>query len=438
MRLLPIVLAAPLLLAALAGCSDKPIGPGGPGGHLDIDPWPAVQSRMSGVPCDADVGTDTSANLVQLANVSYADEAGIHGELDVRGNLALHARYSSGGFEIVDISNPLEPKDLGAFDYNGDDPGNAFDVKFSPDNATAILGLGDGILLADVRDPLHPVEVGRWLRTDTSAVQDPANGASWNAHMLYAARIAGQDWVFLAPNTSSGVWILKMEGTPEARTLTYVTQTLPLEGGPLGPHDMFVTHDEKDGHWYLYSADGFHGWAVFNVDDPSSPQLAGGWINPAEGAYTHSIQAEWVNGRRLVATIGEVGVNILKVYDATNLRAPLLLGLYQASPGPGSASPEHNFNLVGGKLYLSYYTLGMYIFDLTKLTGTPVADTPNMQPVAHWGNNGEGAPTPLSFSGIWDTVLQDGLIYLSNIEGGLVVVGYGCNTVPDPALTSTG
>ena len=444
MRLSPALLAVPLLLAALAGCSGPKSSPSGagPGGAAASDPWPAVQTTMKDVPCDATVGGGTSPNLVLLSNVTYAEEAGSHGELDLRGHLAVHARYSAGGFELVDIADPLAPKDLGAFDYNGENQsGNAFDVKFAPDNQTVLVGLRDAILLADVSDPLHPYEVSRWMKGDNSAIEDPANAQEWNAHMLYSARIADKDWVFLAPNTSSGVWILQLTGAGAARKLTYVTQTLPLEGGPLGPHDMYVQKDEKDGHWYLYSADGVHGWTAFNVDDPAKPSMVGGWTNPAEGAYTHTIQAAWVNGRRLVATIGEVGVNILKVYDATDLRTPLLLGIYTITPGPGSAgpaSPEHNFNIVGGKLYMSYYTHGMYVFDLAKLGSVPVAGTAQLQPVAHWDIGGESA-VPGLFGGIWDTVLQDGVIYLSNIQGGLFVVGYGCNgPYPNASLTSTG
>jgi hypothetical protein len=198
---------------------------------------------------------------------------------------------------------------------------------------------------------------------------------------------------------------------------------------------MFVTQDSQDGHWYLYSADGFHGWSVFNVDDPSDPQLQGGIANPAEGAYTHSIQAEWVNGRRLVATIGEIGANALKVYDATVLTAPVLLGVWQADPGQGSAAAEHNFNMVGGRLFLSYYGYGMYVIDLNVLSGLPVVGTAELQPIAHWGNNGEGGA---GSADIWDTVLKDGVIYLGDIQGGLYIVGFGCHALPDPTLTSTG
>lgn len=439
-----------LALAAMAtsGClsdsapGDEPgDGTGTTGdGRLGIsyDPWPGIHELMAGIPCDVEaVGSGTSGNLLQLANLSYGQGDGIHAEVDIGGNLLLHARYATGGFEMVDISDPLHPEFLG--NWSAEDAGGALDVKFSPDNATALYGTGNGIILADVRDPALVREVGRWTTAEVPDDAETVPGVGYNTHMLYTARIAEQDWVFIAPNANTGVWILRMDGTPDARTLTYVTRTLPVEGGPLGPHDMFVTQDEMDGNWYLYSADGFHGWTAFNVNDPANPELAGGIANPAEGAYTHTIQAQWVNGRRIVATIGEVGANALKVYDATNLRAPLFLGAWQAEPGPGSTAPEHNFNVVGGKGYLSYYTLGVYIFDFTQLSGIPVLGTAELTPVAHFGENPEQAPGPLDFSGVWDTVLKDGVVYLSNIEGGLVVVGYGCNNpLPNVALTSTG
>lgn len=437
------LLAAPLLLALLAGCSGSNDGPDlpddGQDAYTGIRPasvWAPIQDIMADVPCEAPVGDDTSANLVQLASVEYGEDEGGHAEIDIKGTLAVHARYFTGGFEIIDIADPLQPRHLGNFTIDNNE--GALDVKFSPDNATILYGTGDGIIMADIRDPLNPAFAGQWNFTDADVATDPLPRVNENAHMLYTKRIAGQDWVFLAPNSNTGVWILKLEGTPEARKLTYVTQTLPVEGGPLGPHDLFVTQDEVDGNWYLYSADGFHGWTAFNVNDPANPELVGGMANPVEGAYTHTVQAAWVNGRRLVATIGEVGANALKVYDATNLRAPLLLAVYQAEPGPGSTAPEHNFNMAGGKLYLSYYTLGVYIFDLAQLSGIPVLGTAELSPVAHFGTNPEMAPGPTAFAEIWDTVLQDGLLYLSNIDGGLFVVGYGCNAVPDPTLTSTG
>jgi len=187
------------------------------------------------------------------------------------------------------------------------------------------------------------------------------------------------------------------------------------------------------GDWLLYSSDGYHGWTVFNVNDPTAPELAGGIVRPETG-YTHTIQAATVGDRRIVATIAEVGSNFLQVYDATNLQAPLLLASWQASPT--GVSPQHNFNIVNGSLYLAHYANGLYVFDLTQLPDIPAAGQLDFAPSAHYST---GAESPISlFSHFWDLVLWNGLLYGSSMEDGVHVIGYGCNTPGDSTLTSTG
>lgn len=405
-------------LAALAGCigeSPPSTQPGpGPSAQSPAAIWAAVQEAVAGLPCEvATVGAGTSDNLRRLANLSF--DGGTHGELDIRGRLGLVARFGSGGLEAVNLTDPLHPVLEGSFtEMEG-----GLDVKFSPDGMTALVGNVEGIVLVDIRDPVEPVPVGRW--------KFPGVGLLQNAHMLYTAEIAGAPWVFLAPNSNTGVWILKLEGPPEARTLKLVTQTLPVQGGPLGPHDMFVQLDPDLGRWLLYSSDGFLGWTVFDVTDPTRPQLLGGLPRPETG-YTHTIQAAKIGDRRLVATIQEVGANFLEVYDATNLRAPVLLGVWQADPGAGSADAQHNFNIVQGRLYLAHYGHGFYVFDLKTLGTAPLLGTLDLRPVAHYAPGGS----------FWDVLVQDGLVYGSHMGNGLHVIGDGCLAPGDPALTSTG
>ncbi|HUR61388.1 MAG TPA: hypothetical protein VM286_03370 [Candidatus Thermoplasmatota archaeon] len=437
------------LLLPLAGC----ITPGTVDDTVTAPPplpstetvWGAVNGALAGLPCQAQVPASTTAsseNLRLLSALALPEEKdGIHAELDIRGDLVVHARYDSGGFEVYDIHDPLHIQHLGNFT----EASGGLDVKFSPDNRTVLVGTGSGIVLADISDPDNVVKAGEWKFSDVAGFPTgPSGGASQNAHMIYTARIAGADWAFLAPNSNTGIWVLKIEGTPEARRLTYVAQTLPVEGGPLGPHDLYVQKDAQDGHWYLYSSDGFHGWTVFNVDDPAKPMLAGGWTNPAEGGYTHTIQAATLNGKRIVATIAEVGANFLRVYDASNLRAPVLLGQYQAkTEGASATHPQHNFNIVDGNLFLSYYSFGMYVFNLTEFTkgpSLPLAGTLTLKPAAHWAVGVEPSDGPLAFNGYWDTVVKDGVVYVSWIEGGLVALGFGCHgaDLPDPLLTSNG
>lgn len=390
---------------------------GGPGG------WQPVQDQLAGVPCTVPTVDDTtSANLKLLSRLSFST-GGLHGEVDIRGHLALVARYgASDGFEIVDVGNPLSLSRLAT--TTGVTGG--LDVKFSPDGQTAIVGNHNGVNLVDVRNPSAPVKVGQWNFPGTSALEE--------AHMVHARAIAGEQWVFIGANGGTGVWILKLQGPPEQRTLVKVAQTLPVEGGPLGPHDMWSAFDADLGKWLLYVADGTHSWTVFDVSNPASPMFAGGFDAPSAG-YVHTVQAAKVGDRRLVATIEEVGVNILKVYDASNLLAPLLLAQWQAHPGTGSVDPQHNLQIVQGKLYMAHYRQGLYVFDLGALGPLPLAGSLDLKPVAHFaGSGGSG----VRFDDFWDLVLDDGILYGSDQEDGLFVVGYGCNTPGEATLTSTG
>lgn len=422
-----------LILVALAGCIQ-----GTPPDDED-DPLPPVESKdeifgrvqalMDGVPCEAsEVGTDTSENLKDLALVEI-ENAGGTASLDFHDDIMI---ASTSGMAVMNISDPLNVEVLSVFD----EVGGYADVKISPDGQTAIGGTGQRILLVDIRDPEYPELVGEWSLTEAGR----PNQGTLNAHMLYTAEIDDEQWVFVAANNNDGVWILRMTGPPEDRELEFVTSSLPIEGGPLGPHDMWVNYDEEDEKWLLYSADGYHGWAVFDVSDPTEPMFEGGHIRPETG-YTHTIQAAWIDGRRIVATIGEVGVNLLEVYDATDLKAPILLGTWHMNMEPGTtpqpAAPQHEFNIVNGTLYLGHYENGFYAFDLTQLPMTaPLIATPDLSPVAHYKVS---SPDSTSlFSHIWSVDVINGVLYASHMSDGVYVIGYGCNEAGDEELTSTG
>lgn len=420
---------AALFIVMLAGCASLPSDPDIVDDDPDLvaDAYDVIRGLMADVPCDVSaVGQGTSENLLLL---SQFEGAGGSQEIDIGADMIMMAR--GGGFHLVDISDPLAPVELS----NITDLGGNLDVKFSPDNKTAFVGTGGGVTVVDISDPRVPMETSRWSFADASIPTDPAPRALQNAHMLYTAHIADEDWLFISPNSNTGVWILRIVGEPHERSLEFVTQTLPVQGGPLGPHDMYVQKDELTGDWLLYSSDGFHGWTVFDVNDPTSPTLAGGFVRPETG-YTHTIQAATIDGRRIVATIAEVGANFLQIYDATVLQAPVLLASWQASPA--STAPQHNFNIVNGSLYLAHYTSGFYVFDLHQLPDVPAIGTLDFAPQAHYSAGVETAAGPLSFGYFWDIVLWKGLLYGSSMEDGVHVVGYGCNEPGDPAVTSTG
>jgi hypothetical protein len=429
---------AGLLLAALLllpGCLDSDGGSGGGAGGnvLPADRFALAQSLLADVPCDAAVDEATSANLAVLGQSKVENVSA--GDIDVRG------RYLASTAALYDISDPIRPQLLSMIEFEDGELHAGGDVKFLSDNQTLVTGTGGGLLLIDIREPTAPVLESQWSFDEFSGINLPGGSLFLNAHMLYTANIGGTDWVFLAPNSNSGVWILRVEGDVGSRTLEYVTQTLPAEGGPLGPHDMFVQLDPFTKQWLLYSADGFHGWTVFNVDDPPSPQPVGGLVLPQPG-YTHTIQAARFGERRIVVTIAEVGENLMQVYDATVLQAPILLAAWQVQPG--ATTPQHNLNIVGDYLYVAHYGYGMYVFDLTHVGSLPAIGTTTFTPKAHYDPVPGGEPYVAGIGGfeaVYDVVLQDGVLYVSGFSppvDGIDVLGFGCIAAGDVTQFSVG
>ena len=385
--------------------------------------WKAVKKELANVPCEAEVADGaTSANLKTLRSLPWPADV-TTGEVDIEGDLLLgHVYASPGGLVAVDISNPLRARILNVFRLEGR---FTYDVKITTDGSTAVLGFDDGltsagIAVVDIRDPLQPKLMDEWVSERPGALQ--------NGHMLYTEHIDETDWVFLAPNDSTGVWILKLVGEPGDRKIELVTQTLLVEGGPLGPHDMYIGFDKDLETWVLYAADGYEGWLAYDIGDPATPSFIGGFLHPSSG-YTHTIQAGKIAGKRIVATVEEVGANFLKIYDATNLAAPILLGTWAAGDVPIDA--QHNLQIVGDHLYIAHYGQGIYVFDLAKIAEEATPLTTSIEPVALYAPEGDS---------FWDIVVKDGLMYGGKFSAGagLDVFGFGCVSPGAKSFTSTG
>lgn len=421
-----------LVLVVLTGCISLPppqpgdlAAQGGP-----LDPFDAVRAAMAGVPCRADVGAGTSANLRELGLVDF--DSSRHEMLDARGDHLLVSRDQLGGLEVVDIADPMRPALVATLMEFAPE---VLDVKWTPDGKGALLGNYTGIGVVDLRDLSEPRLVHVWT------YDDPHNGA--NVHMLYAKRIAGADWVFMAPNDDTGIHILRLEGAWPEKTLSSVTTFAPgLNGGPLGPHDMTVLDDEMTRKPIMYVANGFEGWLAADVSDPAHPALLGGIVNadPFQ-SYTHTVVAESIGGRRIVATIAEVGVNALKIFDATDLQRPVLLATWQANRTAPN-HPEHNLQLLDGLLYVAHYHEGLFVFDLNTLGSRPLVGTVGLSPIAHYAppdlrETNDEFQRLMGFKNVWDVVVNKGMLYVNDAARGVLAMGFACLEAGDPKATSS-
>lgn len=406
----------------------------------------AVQAKLSelvkGIPCEAKsvVTGKTSENLKQLTNIAYEGE-GIRGEIDARGDWLLTARYADGGFEVSNIADPATPVRVTA--YLTKVP-HAYDVKWMPDNETAIVGHSDTVDLVDMGPVIKAPSLAAIEKQNITPVlldswKYPGAGpghASTNMHMLTTARISGVDYVFIAPNDDAGVMVAKLTGEGASRKLVTLGRLGAdiLPGGPLGPHDMSFVVDELSHKPVLYVANGFEGWKAFDVSDPAKATLLAISPNmgPAQG-YTHTVVGQKVGDRRLVATIQEVGANTLSIFDVTNWQTPILLAQWRADTTE-PLTPEHNIQLLDGKLYVAHYTKGVFVFDLKKLDAKPLLGTLSIAPVAHYQPSKpttSSPPSAVAFADVWDVVIHRGVVYVNDVDSGTDVVAFGCLSAGD-------
>lgn len=404
------------------------------------------------LPCEATVvnAFSTSDNIRALSvtpgNKTSIGEIAMAGERDIM--VSARYREASGGLDLWNVSDPTAPVHLSGYAQASSGTRVALDVKTSTDGMTAFIGQYGGIELVDIRDPTAPVFEGRYNFSRVGGVLGlPSN----MAHMMSVAQLDGVDYVFVATQWNYGIYILEVVGEPGARKLRDVALYMPFENPVLlGQHDVYVAHDPVLDKPLLYVANGFEGWAVADISDIAKPVTLA--IVPEVSAYqgyTHTVQVTWLEGRRIVATISEIGHNSLKVYDATDLALPVMIAEWNWNPlSPVDAVEEqHNIQIVDGKLVMSHKWQGVFVFDLAALVAaTPPGTVGVPEPLSAWGPVAHWQPPALNPRvKLWDVVVKDGLIFTGDYGNagqasyyGVYVLQYGCWAPGDGSLASNG
>src|SRR5688572_11504268 len=142
-------LACAALLAALGGCmGNDSAADEGEGGLAPAD----LAGLVAGLPCEAPFDAVATTENLRRLDLTELD-AGLPREMDASGDLLLVA--AGDGFATVDLSDPARPQALGIYDAEVEL--DMLDVKFSPDNQSALLASWAAIDVVDIRDPANPV-----------------------------------------------------------------------------------------------------------------------------------------------------------------------------------------------------------------------------------------------------------------------------------------
>jgi hypothetical protein len=174
------------------------------------------------------------------------------------------------------------------------------------------------------------------------------------------------------------------------------------------------------------------------VSDPADPVVVSRMPNldPFQ-SYVHSIQVAHLDGRRLVVTTSEYGYGALRVYDATDLAAPRLAGVWTRDV---PLMPLHNLQVVADRAYVAALHAGLFAFNLSQLPDLPVPT--RLEPAAHLAPEGDGGPgTPTGFGSYYgprDVIVRDGVLWVTETTMGLRSVADGCLAMGDASLRSTG
>lgn len=468
-----------VLTLVLAGCVASP-----PAAELSASPIedPIVEAHDHSDPDEHALATPNMRLLAFSSLGETANETrGTYGEVDIQGDRAYVAVLGDGGempgFVIVDIAMRDAPEVISFVPSPGT---RVADVKADPENAFLFLGgergaptsagratrtVGDlqkgvaggpegvqsfasrnGIRVYDVSDPAAPTLVAEALSDS-------------GCHMLSYQEIAGAKWVFCV---GVGVNIYRFDDAePSLSLAARYAPTAPrgqagaVQANPTDPlsafffdttpHDITVQVDELTGATLMYASYWDLGLRIVDVSDPTKPAEVGAWEGQGAERWAGNLHTAMASatpdGRRLVYAIPELftgdDVPAIFVVDATDLAKPTLVGEWAAPgehPNDGIRFSLHNFQVVGGRLYLAYYHAGVWVLDVSgERAAAPEAlgyYFPNQRVTTFLPQEETNAPD------VWDVVLKDGRIYASDIHTGLYVLHFADDELGDASLTS--
>ncbi len=275
------------------------------------------------------------------------------------------------GVAIVDVSNPSNPELSAKLRL-----GTIFDVKAWRHYAYAVNGgtSGNGFVI-DVNDPRNPQVVGTFP----------------SGHNLFI--------------TDSGYMIKEIPGVQVWDLNPDPTNPQMVWQGGVEGHDASVIGNR------LYDFHGTAGTFIYDFTNPKNPVLLGEITDPAI-SYHHS---GWTSrDGRYLFICDELAQNPspdITVWDIQDPANPVRVGQFA-----DSTATVHNLYIIGDFAFISYYTAGFRVLDVSDPTHPKLLDEFDTTPEI----TGEG------FAGAWGVYpfTPSGNIYVSDIKHGLYVFNF--------------
>ncbi|MFC4635403.1 choice-of-anchor B family protein [Dokdonia ponticola] len=318
----------------------------------------------------------------------------------------------------------------------------------------ALFGRREGVSFIDVSVATEPRIIG-FLPTETTT-------SKWRDVKIY------QDYAFIVSEASGhGMQVFdlsQLRDVPQDQTITFTPSAVYTEFG--NAHNIVI--NEQHPYAYAVGTQSFSGGPhIIDISDPLNPTFAGGF---SEQGYTHDAQVITYNGpdvdyigRELYIGSNEDKVVILDVtdkaniveisevdypnvnythqgwmtedhhyfiandeldetnvgfntrtllFDFTDLDNPTFSGTFTGDSG----ATDHNLFVKGNEVFLSNYTRGIRVADISNITSGNLVDTGSFDTFPENNNT--------SFNGVWSIYpyFNSNNIIISDINGGLFII----------------
>jgi hypothetical protein len=378
------------------------------------------------------------------------------------GNDRFCPEQPNSGVAIIDVSDPADPTQVATL--QNPEGTSAEDVVVYSDGARdiAVAGLQwcggsrydtnaeRGLMLWDVTNPASPAQIG-YIKTAccTRGIHEFEVERHTNGRIYAYASVPTSRY----PDPETGSGVRDENGDGDFRLIDITNPANPIQVSDWGIQDIGgpfsagqgCDADPNYGHSAEPSGDGTlvflsywdSGFIALDVSNPANPVFEGRTTYPPDAdGDAHSSNYDDASGLLFTAdedfckTSGagtEKGFGYLRVYDYSDLAAPVQIGEYRTPNSLGGDDQAagdytiHNPFLVGNRVYASWYSDGVRVLDVS----TPSAPEEIASFVPPAGQNpvkpsqrGTLTNTPQ----VWGVVVDSGLVFASDMNTGLWIL----------------